>query len=254
MNDHPRPKLAVAGKGGVGKTTVAAGLALALASRNEPVMAVDGDSNQCLGYALGFGPEDLAELPPLEELREELSRRAKPEGEAMYLLAPPVADLIDQYSLVRGPLRLLVMGTIGEAGSGCACGLNSALREVLRQLVKRPEALVVDMEAGVEHMGRGTTQALDTMIVVAEPVPASLRTCQRILELARQMGVKHPAVIANKIRDESEAAAVEKAVEPVPVLTRIPLLDDLREPLNGPSAGAAQVVAILGEVLDRLPS
>jgi len=254
MAEPRRPKFAVAGKGGAGKTTVSAGLALALAARGEPVFAVDGDSAGSLGYALGFPPDQLAGLRPLAEMREELEARAKPGDTGMFLLTPPVADLIEEYSLSRDGLRLLVMGTIGEACSGCACGLNTALREVLRQMVKRPEALVVDMEAGVEHMGRGTVSALDTMIVVAEPADSSLRTGQRVIELAGQMGVKHLAVVANKLRREGDLELVQSALGGLPVMAAVPYLEDLREPLTGPSRGAEQLLAILSEALNRLPS
>lgn len=253
MSTTERPRFAVAGKGGVGKTTISAGLILALAARGDAVLAVDGDSNGCLGYALGFSEADLATMCPLADMRQELERRAKPIDSATYLLAPPVADLIDKYSLKRGNVQLLVMGTIGEAGSGCACGLNTALREVLRQLVKRPEALVVDMEAGVEHMGRGTTRALDAMLIVAEPAPSSLRTCERVVELAWQMGVKHLAVVANKVRTEADFTEIERTAGAVSVLARLPFIEDLREPLTGPAAGNERLIGILSEALDRMP-
>lgn len=254
MTTTPLPKFAVAGKGGVGKTTISAGVALALSRHSLPVLAVDGDSNGCLGHALGFPSEELAALCPLAEMREELEQRAKPAGGATYLLTPPVADLIDKYSLRSGELQLLVMGTIGEPGGGCACGLNTSLREVLRQLVKRPEAIVVDMEAGVEHMGRGTTRALHGMLVVADPGASSLRTCQRIIGMARQMGVEHLGVVGNKIRDDADFAAVEAVAEGAPVVARVPFLPDLREPLTGFSPGNEQLIRILSDALDRMPA
>lgn len=254
MSETKRPKFAVAGKGGVGKTTVSAGLVLALAKRGQQVYAVDGDSNGCLGYALGFAGSQLCELKPLAEMRQELEERAKPEGGDLYLLTPPVDDLIDKYSVAEGNIRLLVMGTIGEAGSGCACGLNTSLREVLRQLVKRPDALVVDMEAGVEHMGRGTASALDTMLVVAEPADSSLRTAQRVIELARQMGVKHLGVVANKVRDVSEMSIVQNAIGDLPVVASVPFMEGLREPLNASTPQAEQLIGLLDQALDRMPS
>jgi CO dehydrogenase maturation factor len=254
MSADSNPKFAVAGKGGVGKTTISSGLALALARRGHDVIAVDGDSNSCLGYALGFPLAELSSLCPLAEMKEELEGRAKPDDSGMYLLQPPVADLIDKYSLVHGNLRLLVMGTIGEAGSGCACGLNTSLREVLRQLVKRPEALVVDMEAGVEHMGRGTTRSLDTMLVVAEPAPSSLRTATRVIELARQMGVQHLVVVANKVRREEDLALVREAAGDVPIIATVPFMPDLHEPLTEPSPAAEKLIGILSDALDQMPS
>jgi len=254
MSDAKHPKFAVAGKGGVGKTTISSGLTLALVGRGAEVIAVDGDSNGCLGYALGFPTDALAALQPLAEMREELESRAKPDDSGMFLLTPPVADLIDKYSLAREHLRLLVMGTIGEAGSGCACGLNTSLREVLRQLVKRPEALVVDMEAGVEHMGRGTVMALDTMVIVAEPAASSLRTCERVIELARQMGVQHLAVVANKVRRDEDVATVQAVVGEIPIIAVVPYMPDLREPLTEPSPAAEKLIGLLSEALDKMPS
>ncbi len=253
MTEMRRPKLAIVGKGGVGKTTIAAGLALVLQGRGEPVFAVDGDSNSSLGYALGFPEEKLAGLKPLVALREELEKRAQPEGTGMYLLAPPVADLIDKYSLPQDNIRLLVMGTIGEAGSGCACALNAALREILRQLVKRPEAIVVDMEAGVEHMGRGTAAALDTMLIVTEGASASLRTAQRLRELAQQLGVQHLGVIGNKVRTNQEAQAIKEAFPELPVLAFVPFLEGLAEPLERNNPATQQLLGLMEEALQHLP-
>lgn len=245
-------KLSVAGKGGVGKTTVSAGLALALADRGETVLAVDGDSNNCLGYALGFPPDQLTSLRPLAEMRKELEERAQPGLPGAYLLAPPVADLIDKYSVIGGNLRLLVMGTIGEAGSGCACPLNAALRQVLRELVKRPEAMLVDMEAGIEHLGRGTAAALDTMLLVAEPAGPSLRTCARIARLAGELGVTRVAVVANKVRGEEDIEIVRGGIGDLPLAGSVPRLDDLREPLGDASPSADRLMTSMSGILDYL--
>jgi len=106
----------------------------------------------------------------------------------------------------------------------------------------------------VEHMGRGTTSALDTMLVVAEPASSSLRTCQRVIELARQMGVQHLGVIANKVRRDGDRELVQAAVGDLPVLAVVPYLDDLREPLTDASPGAEQLLALVADALDRLPA
>ena len=252
MSQDTGIKLSVAGKGGVGKTTIAAGLALTLAGRGQQVLAVDGDSNNCLGYALGFPAEQLPAILPLAQMREELEQRAQPAGTGMFLLAPPVADLIDKYSLVRDTLGLLVMGTIGEAGGGCACGLNAALRQVLRELVKRPEGVVVDMEAGVEHLGRGTAAALDTMLLVTEPAQASLRTCRRAAGLATDLGVKHLAVIGNKIRSDEDLETVRQGVGDIQILGAIPYLEDPPDTLTDSSPSVDRLMATLSDALDQL--
>lgn len=252
MNETPGLKLSVAGKGGAGKTTIAAGLALGLARAGRQVFAVDGDSNNCLGYALGFPPDELADLLPLAEMREELESRAEPGGTGMYLLSPPVADLIDKYSLTRDSLRLLVVGTIGEAGGGCACSLNSALRQILRDMVSRPEAVVVDMEAGVEHLGRGTAGALDTMLVVAEPTAAGLRTARRIAELAEGLGVRRVLAVANKVRSDDELRRIEHELEGLPVAGAVPYLERMPDVLADSSPEAERILAALDQALGAI--
>lgn len=250
MSDAPGLKLSVAGKGGVGKTTIAAGLALALARTGRTVFAVDGDSNNCLGYTLGFPPDDLADLRPLAEMREELEERAQPGGTGMYLLSPPVADLIDKYSLTRDALRLLVIGTIGEAGGGCACSLNSALRQILRDMVSRPEAVVVDMEAGVEHLGRGTAGALDTMLVVAEPTASGIRTCRRIAQLAHGLGVRRVLAVANKVRSDDDIRRIERDLDDLPLAGAVPYLDPMPDVLTDGAPETERILAALAQVLD----
>ncbi len=246
------PKFSVAGKGGVGKTTITAAIALALAKRGHEVFAIDGDSNNCLGYALGFPDEQLSKLRPLAEMKEELEERAQPGGSSMFLLAPPVADLIDKYSLSRGPLRLLVMGSIDQGGSGCACPLNAALRQVLRELVKRPEAIVVDMEAGVEHLGRGTAMALDRMFIVVEPNAASIRTALRISRLAGDIGVKRIAVIANKIRDGSEVDMIARQLSHLPLAASVPQIEALPENLSQEGEATKELIDTLEELVAKL--
>ncbi|MBC7286709.1 MAG: AAA family ATPase [Armatimonadetes bacterium] len=245
-------KVSVAGKGGAGKTTVAAALALALRERGFEVFAVDGDSNSCLGHALGFPDKDLANLRPLSDMREELQRRAQPEGSTMYSLTPPVDDLIEQYSLRRDGLSLLVMGTIDQGGSGCACPLNATLREVLRQMVKRPEAVVVDLEAGVEHLGRGTAMALDHMLIVTEPTEASIRTCNRIARLAADIGVRRVAVLPNKIRSPEDVRRIGEGVQSLSVLEPVPYVENAPEVLTDGSAAARKLIDILGRVAEAI--
>lgn len=252
MSDAPGLKLSVAGKGGVGKTTIAAGLALALARTGQTVFAVDGDSNNCLGYTLGFPPDDLADLRPLAEMREELEERAQPGGTGMYLLSPPVADLIDKYSLTRDALHLLVIGTIGEAGGGCACSLNSALRQILRDMVSRPEAVVVDMEAGVEHLGRGTAGALDTMLVVAEPSASGIRTCRRIAQLAHGLGVRRVLAVANKVRSDDDTRRIERDLDGLPLAGAVPYLERMPDVLTDNAPETERILAALAQVLDAV--
>ncbi len=232
-------KVAVAGKGGVGKTSISAGLILLLAERGEPVLAVDADSNNCLGYALVLPEEQLREVRPLVEMRELLSERAGATQGPIFNLNPQVADLIERFSLRHNSLRLLVMGTIGEGGGGCACPENAVLRALLRELVDLPEHIVVDMEAGLEHLGRGTVQAMDELLVVTLPTPAALRTVQRIARLAADLRMKRVRVIANQVRSADQADEMREELAPLELVGTIGMHPDLpTEAILGSSAGA----------------
>lgn len=252
MSERVGPKFSVAGKGGTGKTSISAGLALSLAQAGWDVLAIDGDSNNCLGYALGFPEQMLAGLRPLSEMREELQERAQPGGSGVYLLAPPVADLIDKYSVGRDRLRLLVMGSIDQGGSGCACPLNAALRQLLRELVKRPEAVVVDMEAGVEHLGRGTAAALDTMLLVVEPTDGSIRTAMRIARLAADIGVERLVLVGNKIRSAEELDFIRRKAGELEVIGSVAYVDGLPENIGEGSGPAGQFMEHVKHIADRL--
>jgi CO dehydrogenase maturation factor len=216
------------------------------------VFAVDGDSNNCLGYTLGFPHEQLERIRPLSEMREELEKRSQPQGEGMFLLAPPVGDLIERYALRRGDLSLLVMGTIEQGGGGCACPLNTTLREVLRQMVKRPEAIVVDMEAGLEHLGRGTAAALDTMILVCEPTQASIRTSHRIASLATNLGVSNLGIVGNKIHHPGDEELITQSAENIPVLGMLPYIEHMPENLADGSDEAVRLITLAESIVNCL--
>ncbi|MCX7597581.1 MAG: AAA family ATPase [Armatimonadetes bacterium] len=211
-------KLAVAGKGGVGKTTICAGLALALAEQGERVMAVDADPNNCLGYALGIPPEKLEGITPISDMKELLEERAGSAGGGMYNLTPEVADLIDRFKVSWGNVDLLVMGTIDRGGGGCACPLNSALKQLLRELVALPGALLVDMEAGLEHLGRGTAAAVNAFVIVVDATPAALRTARRISELAAELGVRNIWAMGNRVSTPEQRQEITNGLGSIPVI------------------------------------
>jgi len=211
-------KLAVAGKGGMGKTTICAGLALALVEQGERVMAVDADPNNCLGFALGIPAEKLEGIKPISEMKELLEERAGSRGGGMYNLAPEVADLIDQFKVSWGGLDLLVMGTIDRGGGGCACPLNSALKQLLRELVALPASLLVDMEAGLEHLGRGTAAAVNAFLVVVDATPAALRTARRTAKLAAELGVQNVWAVGNRVTTQEQRQAIQRGLDGIPVI------------------------------------
>ncbi|MEW6367760.1 MAG: AAA family ATPase [Acidobacteriota bacterium] len=216
-------KVAVTGKGGVGKTTVAAYLARCWRDLGCNVVAVDADPDTNLAGTLGYRG---AEIIPLVELRSLVEERVGgADGWSGFLrMNPKVDDIPQQFGVVIDGIRLLVMGTIDRGRRGCACPENVLLREVLNHLViSAGEHVVVDMEAGIEHLGRATAEGVDAMLVVIEPGWASIQTATRIARLARDIGIQRVLPVANKISNEQELAFVQTAGIEAPLLGALPL-------------------------------
>lgn len=187
-------KLAVAGKGGVGKTSVTAWLGDYLARRGEEVWLVDADTALSLGQALGLPEQDIP--IPLIKNTELIRERV---GEGFIRLNPAVDDLPERLARKVGNLKLLVMGSIAAAGGGCACSANALLKALLAHLiVGRGQWVIVDLEAGVEHLGRGTVESVDGLVVVSEPSMRSLRTAAGISTLAKELGLSRQVLVVNR--------------------------------------------------------
>jgi CO dehydrogenase maturation factor len=213
-------KIAITGKGGVGKTTLAGTLARLLARDGMDVLAIDADPDMNLASALGI-EEPPAPLTAYEDLIDE--RAGGPAG--MFKLNPKVDDVVERFG-VLGPdgVRMLVMGTVDRGGSGCMCPASSFLRALLRHVVfKESSVVIMDMEAGIEHLGRGTTKGIDLMIVVVEPGARSLETAERIKRLGTDIGIERFAAVINKV-GKGEIEAVDKKLEElgIPVLGVVP--------------------------------
>ena len=231
-------KIAVTGKGGVGKTTVAAALCRCLRDRGQRVVAVDADPDTNLAGTLGHRGAELTPLVKLKSVIEE--RVGGGEGFGGFLrMNPRVDDIPEQFGVELDGIRLLVMGSIERGRRGCACPENVLLREVLSHLVLRAdEHVVVDMEAGIEHLGRGTAEGVDHMLVVVEPGWASLQTAARIQQLARDLGLRRISAVANKVRSTEDQLFVEAGLGGLPLLAVLPFDDCLEADARrgGPAA------------------
>jgi len=215
-------KIAVSGKGGVGKTLVAGVLAEFLVRRGFRVLAIDADPAPNLALTLGIPLDESNKIVPISENKDLIESKTKTGFEGVYRLSFTVDDVIEKFAL-KSPygVNLLVMGTVRSAGQGCTCPANAVIRAIVRHLlVARDEAVVMDMEAGVEHMGRGTAKHVDTMLIVADPSVKALETAKRIYRLSNETGLKRIFLVGNKAAN----AKGEQTIKGFATGNRIPLL------------------------------
>ncbi|AOM83666.1 ATP-binding protein [Salisediminibacterium beveridgei] len=195
-------KIAFSGKGGVGKTTMSAIFANLLQEKGHRVLAVDADPDANLGMALGFDPTELSRTKTIADDRELIKKKTGAEPGVQgswFALNPKVDDIPEQYTITRNNIHLLQMGNANKGGSGCACPESSLLKTLLNHLVTEDEdALVIDFEAGLEHLGRSTAQSVDALVIVVEPGKRSIETANAVKQLALDIGINDCFVIKNK--------------------------------------------------------
>jgi CO dehydrogenase maturation factor len=204
-------KIAVSGKGGVGKTLVAGVLSEFFACKGFTVLAIDADPAPNLALTLGIPIEEASKIVPISENNSLIESKTQSGVPGLLNLSFTVEDIIDQFS-VKTPynVSLLVMGTVQSGGSGCMCPANAVIRALLHHLlVKRKEAVVIDMEAGVEHMGRGTVEHVDTMLIVTDSSMKSMEIAKRLYRLTKDLGIKRAFIIGNKLIKSEEGKVIE---------------------------------------------
>ena len=219
-------KLAITGKGGVGKTTLTALLAQAYADMGRQVLAVDADPSPCLAGALGFPEELREELKPIAEMDALIEERtgAKPGTVGgFFTLNPRVDDIPERFSVLHRGVRLLEMGSVELGGSGCICPEAAMLKTLFTHLLfRKDDILLLDMYAGVEHLGRATVDFVDAMLVVVEPTRRSLGTAKQIKKLANDIGLQRLYLVGNKVRNDDEAKFLEKETPDMPLIGYMP--------------------------------
>jgi len=215
-------KIAITGKGGVGKTTLTALLAQSYAESGKQVFAVDADPAPCLAGALGFPIELLEKLKPIADMDDLILERtgAKPGTTGgFFTINPRVDDIPERFSVLNNGVRLLEMGAVDLGGSGCICPESAMLKTLFtHMLFRKDEVLILDMYAGVEHLGRATVDFVDAMLIVVEPTRRSLGTAAQIKKLAIDIGLKKMWLVGNKIRNDEEMEFITQESPGLPLL------------------------------------
>jgi CO dehydrogenase maturation factor len=253
-------KIAVSGKGGVGKTLIAAGLAHGFAERGLKTIAIDADSSPNLALTLGLSAEEARKIIPISENKELVDSKTSTGYSGVYRLSFTVDDIVREYS-VSTPLgvNLIVMGTVKSMGSGCMCAPNAVIRALLRHLiVERDEAVVLDLEAGVEHIGRGTARQVDALLIVADSNLKSLEIAKHIHDMAAAAGMQKLYLVGNRVMNETQKEVIKSYAEKndLSILTYIPFDPKVMEadmqgetPLRNKEINAVRAIDSLCETL-----
>lgn len=253
-------KIAITGKGGVGKTTFSSMLSRMFAEDGYRVVAVDADPDANLALALGFPKEVYDSIVPISEMKNFVSdRTAASVGSfgKMFKLNPKVDDIPENFCKEYNGVRLLTLGTVDSGGSGCVCPEHVLLKRLCSHLIlQNKDVVVMDMEAGIEHLGRGTAEGVDAFIVVVEPGERSLQTYRKVKKLGNDIGVKNVFVVGNKIRNKEDEEFIISNLEDGEALGFIYYNQDVinsdranQSPYDTSEITKEQVKAIQGKLL-----
>jgi CO dehydrogenase maturation factor len=246
-------KIAISGKGGVGKTTLAALLIKYFRDQGKKVLAVDADPDANLALALGIA--DPENITPLSQMKEMIAERTDSKPGSMggfFKMNPKVDDIPEKYAREVDGIKLIVMGGVKKGGSGCICPESVLLRTLVTHMVLlRDEVVVMDMEAGIEHLGRATAQGVDRLIIVVEPGRRSIETAMHVKTLADDLGLKKIVIVGNKIRSAADEEFLKKNLPDFPILGFIPFDEKIIEAdLTG--RPPYEVVPALKEVAENI--
>jgi len=224
-------KIAISGNRGVGKTTLAALLIHYFRTQGKKVLAVDADPDANLALALGVpDPESITPLSEMKQLVAERTESQPGKFGGMFKMNPKVDDIPEKYSRQLNGVKLIVMGGVKKGGSGCICPESVLLRTLVTHLILlRDEVVVMDMEAGIEHLGRATAKGVDRLIVVVEPGRRSIETADHVRELAKDLGLTNVAIVGNKVRSDKDKEFLQKNLPEIPILGFMPYDDKVIE-------------------------
>ncbi len=210
-------KIAISGKGGVGKTTIMALLAGELKKDGKDVLVIDADPSPHMAETLGVGnPEDIRPIAEMTKLLVE--RSGKTEGSPMYNMNPQVNDILEDFMLEHDGMKLMVLGAIQTGDKGCACPENNVLRRMLTKLLlSKDQMVLLDMEAGVEHLGRGTIAGIDQLLIVVIPSKSSIRTGLKVKKLAEDVKIPKISFVGNLVTDEDDLDFLREGLPEAPI-------------------------------------
>ena len=224
-------KIAVGGKGGVGKTTITSLIARAIAASNKDTKVIAIDADPVANLAAGLGIDESQPITPVSELSDLIAERTGAKPGTMggfFTLNPKVDDIPDRFSIEKDGVKLLVMGTVQTGGSGCICPEATILKALMNHLVlARNEVVVMDMEAGIEHLGRATSGSVDALIVVVNPGKRSRVAADKIRKLGTDIGIKNIVVLANRVRSKEDEQLIKESMKDYEIIGFIPEHDEI---------------------------